>query len=102
MSPFGQGNNKEYLIHIIAVKHLLEQDGTVQDAGKAFEAITDIRKQLKLLLEAPKDGETKAKNDEWKRKLCVIKEELTTTCKLARAETLKANKLFRCFVVGEV
>ncbi len=24
MSAFGQGNNEEYLVHIIAIKHLLE------------------------------------------------------------------------------
>jgi hypothetical protein len=59
MSAFDQGNNEEYLIHIINVKHLLEQKETIQDIGKAFGAATEVRKQLKPLLEASKDGETK-------------------------------------------
>ncbi len=43
---FGQGNNEEYFIHVIAVKWLLEQKGTVQDIGKAFKAVSEVRKQL--------------------------------------------------------
>ncbi len=39
MSVFGQGNNEEYLVHVIAIKHLLEQKGTLQDIEKAFEAV---------------------------------------------------------------
>jgi hypothetical protein len=71
MSALGQGNNKQYLIHVIAVKHLLEQKGTVQDAEKAFEAVSELRlrKQLEPLLKAFKDGETKIENDE-KRRSC--------------------------------
>ncbi len=36
MSAFGQGDNKEYLVHIIAIKRLLEQKGIVKDDGKVF------------------------------------------------------------------
>jgi hypothetical protein len=46
MSAFSQGNNKEYLVHIITVKHLLEQKETIQDIGKAFGTISEVRKQL--------------------------------------------------------
>jgi hypothetical protein len=100
MSAFGQGNNEEYLVHIIAVKHLLEQKGTIQDVGKAFGAKVKIRKQLELLLKAP-EGKTVAKKDEQRKKLSTIKEDLKAACKLAVAEILKAYKLFCCFVVGE-
>jgi hypothetical protein len=31
MSAFGQENNEEYLVHVIAVKCLLEQKGSIQD-----------------------------------------------------------------------
>ncbi len=44
MFAFGQGNNEDYQVHIIAVKHLLEQKGTIQDVEKAFGAILDVRK----------------------------------------------------------
>ncbi len=40
MSPFGKGNNEEYLIQDIAVKRLLEQKGTIQDIKKVFEVIS--------------------------------------------------------------
>jgi hypothetical protein len=67
-----------------------------------FGTISYIRKQLELLLKAPKEGKTKTEKDERKKKLSTIKQDLKATCKLAGAETLKAYKLFHCFVVGEV
>jgi hypothetical protein len=96
MSAFGLGNNEEYLVHLIAVKHLLEQKETVQDVGKAFQAVLELRKQLEPLSKAP-EGKTKAKKNEQRKKLFEIKEDLKAT-----AETLKVYKLFRCFVVGKV
>jgi hypothetical protein len=62
LSAFGQGNNKEYLVHVITIEHLLELKGAIQDIGKAFQAILEVRKQLDLLLEAPK-GKTKVEKD---------------------------------------
>ncbi len=98
MSAFGQGNNKEYLVHVIAIKCLLE---------KMFKAVPEVRKQLELLLEAPKEGETRVKEgetrvdkDKQKRKLTAIKEELKTNHKFAGAETPKAYELFHCFVIS--
>ncbi len=95
MSAFGQGNNEEYLVHVIAVKHLLEQKGTVQDIGKAFQAVLEVRKQIELLLKAP-EGKTKTEKDEQRKALSTIKEDFKTACKLAVAETLNEYKLF-CF-----
>ena len=48
MSAFNQGNNEEYLVHIIIVKHLLEQKGTLHVIGKAFQVVVEVRKQLEL------------------------------------------------------
>jgi hypothetical protein len=98
MSAVGQGNNEEYLIHIIAIKCLLEQKETVQAIGKAFQAVVKVWKQLELLLEAPK-GKTKTKKDEQRKKLSAIKKDFKAAHKLAGAETLKAYELFRCFVL---
>ncbi len=53
MSAFGQGNNEDSLVHLITVKHLLEQKGTLQDTGKVFQAILEVRKHLKPLLKGP-------------------------------------------------
>jgi hypothetical protein len=72
MSAFDQGNNEEYLAHIIAIKHLLEQKRTVQDIGNAFQVIVEVRKQLELLLEAL-EGKMKAEKDEQRKALSAIK-----------------------------
>jgi hypothetical protein len=102
MSAFGHGSNEEYLVHVIAIKHLLEQKGTIQDVGKAFGAIVEVRKQLELLLEAL-ERKRNAEKYEQRKKLSAIKEDLKAACKLVVVETLKAYELFRCFVViGEV
>jgi hypothetical protein len=101
MFAFGHGNNEENLVHIIAGKHLLEQQGTLKDVGKAFGVIVEVGKQLEPLLQAP-DGKTKTKKDEQRKKPSNIKEDLKAARELAVAETLKAYKLFHCFVVGEV
>ena len=87
--PSVRGTNKEYLVQVITVKHLLEQKGTIQDIGKAFGTVSEVRKQLELLLEAPKKGKAKAEQDKRKKKLSGIKEDLKTNRKLAGAETLK-------------
>jgi hypothetical protein len=63
MSAFSQGNNEEYLIHVIAINRLLEQKGIVQDIGKAFTVVFEVRKQMELLLKAT-EGETKTEEDE--------------------------------------
>ncbi len=89
MSAFDQRNSEGYLVHVNAIKHHLEQRWTVKDVGKAFGAIVEVGKQSEPLLEAP-EGKTKANNDEQRKKLSAIKEDLKATRKLAVAETLKA------------
>jgi hypothetical protein len=58
MSTFSDGNNEEYLVHIIVFKRLIEQKGTAQDVKKAFEVLVEVRRELQLLLKAS-DNETK-------------------------------------------
>jgi hypothetical protein len=101
MSAFGQGNSEEYLVHVIIVKELLKQKGTVQDVMKAFKAISEVRRRLEPLLEAPKDGETMTEKEEQKKLASAIMEELKTTREFAWAETMKAYELFHCFIVSK-
>jgi hypothetical protein len=61
ISAFGQGNNEEYLVHVIILKYLLEKKGAIQDIGKSFQVVVEVRRQLKLLLKAP-EGKTKAED----------------------------------------
>ncbi len=101
MSAFNQGNNKEYLAHVIAVKHLLKQKETDQDVRKAFQVVVKVRKELELLLEA-QDDKMEFKKEEQKKMLLNIKKTLNTTRDCAVAEAPKAyNKLFHSFVVGK-
>ncbi len=43
MSAFGQGNNKGYLVHIITVKHHLEQKMSVEDVRKMYKKVLEIK-----------------------------------------------------------
>jgi hypothetical protein len=100
MSAFGNGNNKEYLIHIISIKHLIKQKGTDHDVKKAFQVLVEVRKELQPLLEAS-DNNTESKKKEGKKKLLDFKKVLKTKCNFAIAEAQKACKLFCCFVIGK-
>ncbi len=46
MPTYGSGNNKEYLIHIIAVLHLVEQRGTAAEVKEAFAALVAVGKEM--------------------------------------------------------
>jgi hypothetical protein len=102
MSVYGQGNKKEYLVHIIAVKHLLKRKGTDQDVKKAFQVVVEVRSEegARTALET-QDNKTELEKEECKKKLLDIKKTLKTKRNLAVAEALKAYKLFCCFVVGK-
>jgi hypothetical protein len=44
MPTYGTGNNKEYLIHVIAILYLVEQKGTAAKVKEAFAAFVAVRK----------------------------------------------------------
>ncbi len=46
MPTFGSGNNKEYLVHVIAVLHLVKQKGTAAKVQEAFAVLVTIRKEM--------------------------------------------------------
>jgi hypothetical protein len=75
MPTYGTGNNKEYLIHIIAILHLVEQKGTAAKVKEAFAAFVAVRKEMSSLLEFP-DEETATKKEVRKKKLSNLKEAL--------------------------
>jgi hypothetical protein len=101
MAAFGNGNNEEYLVHVIAVLGVIEQKGTEQDVRKAFQALVEVRREMKPLFESP-DDETEAEKEEQKQKLLKYKEILKVKKSVAVAEAQKAYKLFLCFVIGKL
>jgi hypothetical protein len=101
MSAFRKGNNKEYLIHIIAAMPLIEQNETAQDVKKAFEVLVEVRRELLPLLEFP-DNKMETAKEEHNRKLLEYKKVLKTKHKFAIAEAQTAYKLLHYFVIGKV
>jgi hypothetical protein len=68
MPTYSSGNNKEYLIHVIAVLHLVEQKGTAAEVKEAFAVLVAVRKEMSPFFNFPED-ETVTKKEARKKKL---------------------------------
>jgi hypothetical protein len=68
MPTYGTGNNEEYLVHIIAVMHLIKQKGTAAEVKESFAALVAVRKEKSPLFNFP-DNETAAEEELQKKKL---------------------------------
>ncbi len=100
MPTYGTGNNKEYLIHVITILHLVEQEGTACKVKEAFAAFVAVRKEMSPLLNIPED-KTANKKEARKKKLSDLKEVLQVKKDIAVKKAQRAYKLFHCFVVGK-
>jgi hypothetical protein len=101
MAAFGYRNNKEYLVHVIAVLRIIEQKGMEMDVRKAFQALVEVRREMKPLFEFP-DDETEAKKQVWKQRFLEYNEILMAKKSVAVAEGWKSYEVLRCFVVGNL
>jgi hypothetical protein len=102
MPTYGTGNNKEYLVHVIAILHLVEQrKGTAAKIKEAFAALVAVRKEMSPLFEFPVD-KIATEKEARKTKLNKFKKAVKAKKDIAVAEAQKAYKLFCCFVVGKV
>jgi hypothetical protein len=100
MPTYGTGNNKEYLVHVIAILCLVKQKGTAAKVKEAFAAFIAVRKEMSPLLEFP-DDETASKIEARIKKLTNLKKALKAKKDVAVKKAQKAYQLFRCFVVGK-
>jgi hypothetical protein len=100
MPTYGTGNNKEYLLHVIAILHLIEQKGTAAKVKEAFTAFVAVRKEMSPLLKFP-DVKTATKKEARKKNLSNHKEALKAKKDVAVEKAQKAYELFHCFVVGK-
>ncbi len=100
MPTYGSGNNKEYLVHVIAILQLVEQKGTAAEVKEAFAALVKVRKEMSPFFNLPED-ETPAEKEARKKKLANLNKSLKAKKFFAVDQAQKAYKLFRCFVVGE-
>jgi hypothetical protein len=100
MPTYGSGNNKEYLVHVIAVLRLVEQKGTAAEVKEAFAALVKVRNEMSPFFNFPED-KTVAKKEARKKKLSNLNKSLTAKKSFAVNQAQKAYKLICCFVVGK-
>jgi hypothetical protein len=101
MLTYGSGNNKEYLVHIIAVLQLVKQMGTAAEVKETFAALVKVRKEMSPFFNFPKD-ETAAKKEARKKRLSNLNESFKAKKSFVVDQAQKAYELLRCFVVGKV
>jgi hypothetical protein len=99
MAAFTYGTNEDYLVHVIAVLQIIEKKGLASEIQVAWDAILEVRREMKLYFQFPED-ETEAAIELWKQTLSEYKEILKAKKVFAVAETQKAFKMFRLSVVG--
>ncbi len=100
MPTFGSGNKEEYLVHVIAILHLVEQKGTAAEVQEAYAALITIRKEMSPFFNFPEDKTATAKEAR-KKKLNKLNEFLKAKKTFAVKVAQKAYELFCCFVVGK-
>jgi hypothetical protein len=100
MPTFDSGNNKEYLVHVIAVLCLAEQRGTAAKVQEAFAALVAGRKEMSPFFNFPED-ETVAAKEARKKKLNKLNKSLKAKKSIAVDLAQKAYEMFHCFVVGK-
>jgi hypothetical protein len=95
MPTYGSGYNGEYLVHVIAVLHLVEQKGTAAKLQEAFAALVAIRKEMSPFFNFPED-KTMAAKEERKKKLNELNKSLKAKKTIVVELAQKAYKLFHC------
>ncbi len=100
MPTYGSGNKEEYLVHVIAVLHLVEQKGTAAKVQEVFATLVAVRKEMSTFFNFPKD-KTVATKEARKKKLNKLNKSFRTKKTIAVELAQKAYELFRCFIVSE-
>jgi hypothetical protein len=75
MPTYGSGNNKEYLVCVIAVLQLIKQKGTSANVKEAFATLVKVRKEMSPFFNFPED-ESAAKKEARKKKISKLNESL--------------------------
>ncbi len=96
MPTYGSGNNKEYLVQVIAILRFVEQKGTAAEVKEAFAALMKVRMEMSPFFNFPED-ETPAEKEGRRKKLANLNEFLKAKKSFAVDQAQKAYKLFRCF-----
>jgi hypothetical protein len=100
MPTYGSGNNKEYLVLVIAILQLIKQKGTAVEVKDAFAALVKVKKE-KSPFNFTED-KSAAEKEARKKKLSNLNESLKAKKSFLVKQAQKAYKLFCCFIVGKV
>ncbi len=100
MPTFDSGNNKEYLVHLIAILHLVEQKGTAAEVKEAFTALVAVGKEMSPSFSFPED-KTVAVKEAGKKKLNKLNKSIKAKKVIVVKLAQKAYEQFHCFVVGK-
>jgi hypothetical protein len=92
MAAFPYRNNKEYLVHVIAVLRIIKQNGMELDVRKAFQALVQVRKEMKPLFKFPED-ETEAQKEI--RSICFPNTKRSSRPRRV-SQSLKPRRLMKC------
>ncbi len=95
MAAFVYETNEDYLVHIIAVLHIIEQKGMASEIKVAWETMVEVRREMKPYFLFPED-KTKAAKDVLKQTLSKYKDILKAKKKIVIAETKRRR---RCSIV---
>jgi hypothetical protein len=99
MPTYGSWNNKEYLVHIIAVLQLVKQKGTAAKVKEAFVALVKVRKEMSPFFNFPED-ESPAKKEARKKKLSNLNDSFKAKKSFAVKQAqrgLRAVPLLHCW-----
>ncbi len=99
MAAFTSSTNEDYLVHVNAVLRIIKKKGLAAKIKAAWLAICDVRKEMVPYFEFPPNKSEEAKKLRHDS-LNMFKEILKAKKVTAIAETQKAYKMFRLFVVG--
>ncbi len=101
MAVFAYEADKDYLVHIIAVLHIIGKKGLASEIQVAWDLITEVRREMKPYFIFPED-ETEAVKEIRKQTLSEYKEILKAKKVVAVAKIQKAYEMFHCFVVNNL
>jgi hypothetical protein len=99
MAAFMYGTYEDYLVHVIAVLHIIKKKGLAAEIKVAWDAILEARREMKPYFLFPED-KTEAAKELRKQMLSKDKEILKAKKVFVITETQKAYEMFCCFVVG--
>jgi hypothetical protein len=55
MTALTYGTNEDYLVHVIAVLQIIEKKGLASEIQVAWDAILEVRREMKPYFQFPKD-----------------------------------------------